>query len=332
MKKDKSINVDLVRLIISILVISIHTYPLMFISDDVDFAFTRVFCRICVPFFLMITGYFVMDKALKDKNIAIQYTKKMLIMYAISMVIYLPILIYTGYFKDFSWWLFVKDILFDGFYFHLWYFPALIFGSWLMYFLLKKVDIKVVGVLCFVLYLIGVCGDSYYFLATRIPFVKSFFDAVFSITFYTRNGLFYVPMFLFLGYIVKKSKTNIGRGKYFALGAICLAIMMVEGMVLHHFELPRHTSMYIALVPACYFLFKGLMGGKTSSNKFMRETSTWVYIMHPFIVTGVRTLGNMFHIEIIYQHSLLYFVLVTIITLTFSSGLVYVLTKRRARH
>lgn len=327
MKKTNTIDVDLVRFIISILVIAIHTYPLQFISDGVDYTFTRVFCRICVPFFLMISGYFVVEKALDDKKVLIEHSKKMAIMYLISIAIYLPIQIYTGYFENFSFWLFIKDVLFDGFYFHLWYFPATIFGMWFIYFLIKHFNKMTLGLIVTILYLIGLFGDNYYRLSINSSFLKTFYDMVFSITYYTRNGLFYAPIFLYIGYVTKKYIKKADANLFW--GIICLVFMLVEGTILRLLAWPRHTTMYIFLVPTCYFLFSYMMTRKTGSNKFLREASTWIYIMHPFMVTGVRFLGNLFHIEVIYKQSLLYFLLVTAITCTFATGLVYVKNKIR---
>ena len=62
----KYLTFDKFRLFASILIIAIHTYPLFTINENLDFVFTHVFCRIAVPFFLMITGYFVMEKATQN--------------------------------------------------------------------------------------------------------------------------------------------------------------------------------------------------------------------------------------------------------------------------
>ena len=39
---------------------------------------------------------------------------------------------------------------------------------------------------CAVLYLIGLFGDSYYAIAERVPFVRNFYDALFSVFDYTK--------------------------------------------------------------------------------------------------------------------------------------------------
>ena len=42
-------------------------------------------------------------------------------------------------------------------------------------------------------------GDSYYGFAARVPFLKAFYEGLFTVSSYTRNGLFFAPLFLLLG-------------------------------------------------------------------------------------------------------------------------------------
>ena len=72
----KKLNIDIVRFIVSIFVITIHTFPLAQWSETIDYAFTRVLFRLCVPFFLMITGYFLIDGALEDKKKLVKQDRK----------------------------------------------------------------------------------------------------------------------------------------------------------------------------------------------------------------------------------------------------------------
>ena len=62
MRKKSYPLVDLYRLPAAFLVIAIHVSPLAFINETADFILTRVIARTAVPFFIMITGYFVLPK------------------------------------------------------------------------------------------------------------------------------------------------------------------------------------------------------------------------------------------------------------------------------
>ena len=50
---------DLFRLAAVMLVVANHTSPLVSVSPLWDFWFTRVLARVAVPFFLMVSGYFL---------------------------------------------------------------------------------------------------------------------------------------------------------------------------------------------------------------------------------------------------------------------------------
>lgn len=52
--------IDNFRLVAAALIVAIHTAPLASFSDTADFLVTYCFGRIGVPFFLMVTGFFVL--------------------------------------------------------------------------------------------------------------------------------------------------------------------------------------------------------------------------------------------------------------------------------
>lgn len=56
----------------------------------------------------------------------------------------------------------IKDIVFDGTLYHLWYLPASIIGASIAYFLVKRLGLKYSLVITIVIYVIGMFGDSYY--------------------------------------------------------------------------------------------------------------------------------------------------------------------------
>lgn len=135
-------SLDKFRLFASILIVAIHTYPLSSINENLDFVFAHIFCRIGVPIFLMITGYFVLPKAIQDKKSLMKYTKKIAKIYFLCMILYLPVNIYAGKLKGISFVGILKSIFIDGTFYHLWYFPALILGIWITYFIIKHIKNK----------------------------------------------------------------------------------------------------------------------------------------------------------------------------------------------
>ena len=69
MTKDKQYGgLDAFKLIAALLVICIHTSPLTTFSANADFFLTRIVARIAVPFFLMVSGFFVLPQYLFEKR------------------------------------------------------------------------------------------------------------------------------------------------------------------------------------------------------------------------------------------------------------------------
>ena len=138
----KKINIDVWRFIVSFLIVAIHISPFAEISPEFNFFITRILGRIAVPLFLMITGYYVLDKSLDNVEKLKDYTKKTLKMYLFCIILYIPINIYMGNFSNIDFIQIIKDILINGTLYHLWYFPALILGLWITYYLIKKMGVK----------------------------------------------------------------------------------------------------------------------------------------------------------------------------------------------
>lgn len=59
MRQNSRPVLDLCRLAAALLVITIHTAPLSDVSAGADFFLTRILARVAVPYFFMLTGYFL---------------------------------------------------------------------------------------------------------------------------------------------------------------------------------------------------------------------------------------------------------------------------------
>ena len=312
-------SLDKFRLFASILIVAIHTYPLSSINENLDFVFTHIFCRIGVPIFLMITGYFVLPKAIQDKKSLMKYTKKIAKIYFLCMILYLPVNIYAGKLKGISFVGILKSIFIDGTFYHLWYFPALILGIWITYFIIKHIKNKNGLILVSILYVIGLFGDSYFGIAEKWSVTKTFYDAIFNIFDYTRNGLFYVPIFLYLGYIMKNINWKISKRDNIIFIIISLVLMILEGMILHHFNLQRHDSMYFMLIPTMIGIFNFILQNKNENNKQLRTIATIIYIIHPMFIIVVRGIAKITQMQnVMIDNSIIHYLLVVISSLIFS--------------
>ena len=198
-------GVDRMRLAAAFLVAAIHISPLADRSAAADFLLTRVVARLAVPFFLMASGYFTLSRYETNGERLRRFMQKTAALYAAGIVLYLPLSVYGGYFSGSVSDLFRK-IVFDGTMYHLWYLPAAMLGMLIARHLVRRLDYHAALTVAAALYLVGLFGDSYYGLAARVPVLGSLYDVFFTAFSYTRNGLFFAPIFLLLGGALAEKK------------------------------------------------------------------------------------------------------------------------------
>ncbi len=314
--KLKKINLDVARLLAAFMIVAIHVYPFEFLNPTLDLIITRVIFRIAVPLFLMITGFYILPKSLNNKKELIHYTIKILKLYGLCILLYLPINLYTHSFQNLTVLTFFKEICFNGTFYHLWYFPSILLGIWITFFIIKKCNWKWSAILVLILYLLGLLGDSYYGLIILTP-LKTIYETLFHLFDYTRNGIFYVPVFLWIGYSISKINPTSNPKKNGFLFLFFLMLMTLEGTILNHFGIPKHTSMYLFLLPTSYFLFLTLKNMSQTEQKDFRNISMIIYIWHPIFILILNKLGKIIP-NPIFQNSLLFYIIVSLLTYWFA--------------
>jgi len=224
-------TLDLFRLAAVLLVVMNHTSPLADVSAMADFWLTRVLARVAVPFFLMTTGYFLSRNHWAGVG---RQLKKLCLLYGVCILLYLPVNLYAGSFTGPADVL--RKLLVDGTFYHLWYFPATILGIVIARWL-SRLGLRVALPVAALLYLIGLGGDSYYGLVSQIPLLRTLYDGIFTLCGYTRNGLFFAPLFLLLGAAGRRWNQKLSLAGFF----LSLAAMSAEGLWLpsHGCPAPR---------------------------------------------------------------------------------------------
>ncbi len=204
-------GLDGFRIVAAILVIAIHTSPLLSYSELADFTFTRILARVAVPFFFMCTGFFMLPRigpdTRKNREVLWPFLWKVGTLYLFSIALYIPVNVYAGYFANgFSVLSFLKDLVFNGTLYHLWYFPGIMLGGWISCQLYARLSAKKAFVVAGMLYAIGLFGDSYYGIAQMSPVVDSIYQSMFHLFDYTRNGIFFAPVFIVMGGVIAASR------------------------------------------------------------------------------------------------------------------------------
>lgn len=323
-KNESYSGIDYFRFIAALLIVAIHTSPLSSFSETGNFIFTRIVSRVAVPFFFMTSGFFLISRYTCNAEKLGAFIKKTTLIYGVAILLYIPINVYNGYFKmDNLLPNIIKDIVFDGTLYHLWYLPASIIGAAIAWYLVKQWAYRKAFAVTLVLYIVGLFGDSYYGIAENIPSLNSFYHLIFQVSDYTRNGIFFAPIFFVLGGYISDNKDKLSFKKSIIGFTTCFSLMFAEALTLHRFELQRHDSMYVFLLPSICFLFYFLMHFKGKNRAQLRTISLIIYIIHPFVIVLIRLFAKITHLQnALVENSLIHYLLVCII----SAGLGLALT------
>lgn len=103
-QKQRFGGLDRFKFIAAFLVVAIHTSPLSSFSANADFLLTRVLARTAVPFFLMVTGYFLLPQYLFEKSMdrrpLLRFLKKLFFCMELPSFFICPLIFTQAIFKD----------------------------------------------------------------------------------------------------------------------------------------------------------------------------------------------------------------------------------------
>lgn len=317
MKKEYAM--DWMRVVMAFLVIANHTSPLSQFNETADFLLTRVVARIAVPFFFMMTGYFALKEKDEDEKTRRKrintWLKKNIQLYCAATLIYLPVKLYA---LQGTWSLkgILKAVLFNGTYYHLWYFPAVILGV-ILHEQLRKLKPSYSFALCLFAYLFALGGDSYYGFISKCGFQEAY-EAYFFLFDTTRNGFLFAPIFLYLG---KHMKLQFKKNSALAGFVMSLGMMSLEAILLRNLGEMRNDVMYLFLIPTSIFLFQYILTINKKSDKKIRDLSMLIYLFHPMMILVVRMLARVNGLGVVKENQLILFLLVSVLSVFFSCGL-----------
>ena len=283
-------GIDYFRLAAAFMVIAIHVAPLSSWNETADFMVTYCLARVAVPFFFMVTGYFVFAPYLfsnfRKKEKFRRFLSKNTALYLSVSLFYLPVIFYSGKLPK-SVPAFLKDLFFDGTFYHLWYFPAVITGCLLLA-LLCRISVTAAVAYSSAAYVFGLLGDSYYGAAKEVPVLSSVLDGVFSVSSHTRNGVFFAPVFILLGALIAVYRIHLPRHTCCIGLAASLFLLLAEGYLTYSLKLQKHNSMYLFLLPSLFFLFELLLTAKGCAPGWVRNSSMLLYVLHPAVIIAWR--------------------------------------------
>lgn len=298
---------DYFRLVAAFMIVAIHTSPLKSFNEVADFLVTYCMGRVAVPFFLMVTGFFVLAPYQKSLRRPLhvrehaaskvkKFLKKTTMLYGVAILLYLPVMVYAKQWgNSLGEWL--KDIFFDGTFYHLWYLPAALMGCLLLVGMMRLCSPLAISCSVSLLYVVGTVGDSYYLLASQAPAIKAVYEGIFVVSSYTRNGVFFAPVFLWMGVLAANGKLELPARKAAVGFGVSMAGMLAEGMLTWAMGWQKHNSMYFLLLPVMFFLFEWLLAAEADAPAILRDVSMCIYIVHPICIILVRGAAGALKLE-----------------------------------
>ncbi|RXZ79721.1 hypothetical protein EBB07_21975 [Paenibacillaceae bacterium] len=319
-------GLDWLKIVAAFFVVANHTGPLATYSKEADFLFIGLLSRVAVPIFFISTGFLLFRKFSDDRahnrSVVRRYSKKIMMLYSVVILVFIPLNIYKGDFKqDFSMMSFIRDIWLDGTFYHLWFFPALLIGVHIVYLLYNKASQLPLLFATGLLFAVGLLGDSYYGLAVIDSALEPLYEGMFQWFDYTRNGLFFAPLFIAIGAVLTKRIEKTPNHLFYAcMCVLSLGLLLIEGSWLKAEAYPRHESMYLAAIAASYFLFRWALTWQVKEVIVFRQWRVWIYIIHPLAIVVVRGASKAVHLDHIFiTNSLFHYLAVALLSVAMSA-------------
>lgn len=318
--------IDLIKFIASLFVVAIHCPPFAF-NEVANLIFNQIFARLAVPFFFITSGFFLFRKfgndVVANKILLIQYIKRILILYIIWSIVYLPWIIEDRFINNnysfiFNCFALIRNLFFIGIYGHLWYLLAVATAAIIIYMFNKFLSINKTIIIAFLFYIIGIFGDSYISIVHNFSFINNIYSLYFKFFESVRNGLFFGFIFMGMGMIIVKKEIFISK-QYAIIGFILSLIgMFIEVFLLKYLLRIDNFQMYFFMLPTTFFLFQLLLNVRLINHSCyykLRKLSLLVYLSHFLFINLYNLLQMVIGIT---NSSLIRYCIVVLFSLVFS--------------
>lgn len=286
-----------------------HTYLFYDISPALAFWTSRTIPRIAVPFFFCVSGYFYIRGLKKGRNTFPVQIKGILSVYALWSLIYYCLSFVIALKNHESLSTFFQErviyFLFDGSYYHFWYFPALIYAftiAALFYKFGKMKGIQILAWLSLILYFLFFLGTDYIRIGQQIPVLKNIYELP---KFGVIRGIFGMGLpFFMMGYFLNRFEkwyADISPAASRFLFAYWFTGFIIEGVCAINASslasAAEELCVAALLMPSLFFLFimllKHPLPKYTAFSQYCRRLSNYIYYTHPLFLTVISTAAGM---------------------------------------
>ena len=280
--------VSFIQFVFAILVIMLHSSRL-FQNDAYHFIQKSIFSRMAVPFFIVCSSFLIRAKTSQGSGYQKKYFKKYIKTYLIWSAIFIPYGLF--YFASLSLTPtliplgLLVALFYTGICYHLWYIPAFLTGTYLVNSVLKKTKIKYV--IFFFLFLFAIGSIETYSSFIKNTKLLSLYTGYASFFLTSRNGLFFTPIFVCVGYILYDySERPIFTKYYFLKLCVAFLFLCLEGAIIFPNQ-GLDKNFLFTLIPFSMFLFNWAIRTKLFKDKSfskLKKLSTLYFFIHPIFI------------------------------------------------
>lgn len=272
-------SIDFLKLGLSFLIVALHIFPvsgMKGVEGLISYEIVNGITRIGVPTFFVISGYFLRNK-LQDKMYLLHYGKRILLLYFVWQLIYLPDLIRFYQLGRFDTFQAILKLIYG--YWHLWYLLATVGGVVLLYFS-RNISVKnkfwIAGVLFFF-------GYGYQLLcktavSINFPLLKQIYDGIGT----TRNFLFMAYPLLLLGTLYEHWKPFVSKIRFMLVPFVLL--LLIESYGYYTLKIGA-LDFYVMILPVSMLLFNLAAESRWKTKLQINSTlSLGIYLCHPYAI------------------------------------------------
>lgn len=284
-------SISFFQYLFAIAVILVHSGRLTS-YEPLHFGLKSMLGRLAVPFFIVSASFFL-RQSLGNSQKMKAYLAKIVKTYLFWSFVYLP---YAWLFFSslhLPVYLFPAGVLialiYLGMCYQLWYIPAFLLGLFLVNQLVKRLGMVWTGVITLLLYCWGLIETYSAYLDTT-SLLKGY--QLYSNLFFTaRNGLFYTPIFIYMGYYLydhfhaQTFRIHRWQKLAFAFGLLCL-----EGIIIFQREGIDKNFFFLLPFVTVYFVNACLRSSflKSYDLQYLKQMSIALYFSHPIFIEWAR--------------------------------------------
>ncbi|MDD2540718.1 MAG: acyltransferase family protein [Desulfuromonadaceae bacterium] len=279
--KSASLGIDFVKFLAAILVVCIHTSPLLSLSWVCNGLLVQVIARNAVPFFFMSAGYLFYRKIScyysqeKERHLnwtaLFQYLKKLGRIYVVWSLIYITIFLLIG-----EPWpeLNFESYFFPGIYGVLWFLPALGFGILLLFVPWSSGRLSWCLVLPVLIYLSKILGELFLKDGVVLQFLQSYFW----------QGVYFVAAGALL---TRWNGKQLSRVFLICMFLAMQALILLMIALKEYYVIEVDKTLLLLFSGVCILLYLLCHGVPKYFHKisgiWLREMSLLIYVLHGLV-------------------------------------------------